>query len=121
LITGTATNFTGTGTVVIPGNQIILSGSYRLIVRGFSHLRRQYSCYTINQASGTYIDLTLENKDLLAGEVNPVYDNYINSLDMSALINKLFTGDYKMDLNQDGQVNSLDYSNQIYNIFVAGD
>jgi hypothetical protein len=114
------TDTTGYGVVPIPSANPLPAGSYRFFIRGFSHLNRQFNCYSLN-GSNPYIDLTPESKLLLAGEVSNVYDNYINSLDISVLVNKLFTGDYKNDLNQDTKVNSLDLGNQVYNIFTPGD
>lgn len=114
------TDTNGYGTVTFPSDVFTLDAPYRVYVRGYSHLNRRYNCYTINH-SNEFIDLTLEGKELLAGETSSVYDNYINSLDMSVLIKNMFTDDYKSDLNQDGKVNSLDFANQIFNLFMAGD
>ena len=68
-----------------------------------------------------YFDLTKENKDLLAGAISIVYNNFINALDLSVMMNELFSNDVKADLNQDGLVNSLDLSNQIYNFYDFGE
>lgn len=114
------TNSIGKGTVVIPSSNPLPEGDYRFFIRGYSHLNEEFNCYTLDTI-GPDIDLTLEGKELLAGEVSNSYDNYVNSLDMSVLIGKLFTNDYKSDLNQDTLVNGLDFGNQIYNLFKNGD
>jgi hypothetical protein len=110
----------GYGTVPIGATTVLYDGPYRFYVRGISHLNRRFNCYAIDEAENL-VDLTKEGKELLAGEVSVIYDNYINSLDMSVLVNKIFTNDYKSDLNQDSEVNSLDFSNQIFNLYMHGD
>lgn len=114
------TDATGYGSVTFGNDVFTLDNPYRVYVKGYSHLNRSFNCYTID-SSIEHIDLTLEGKELLAGETSLVYDNYVNALDMSVLIKDLFTADYKTDLNQDGKVNSLDFANQIYNLFIPGD
>lgn len=114
------TNNQGTGTLNIPINDPLPGDDYSIYVTGLSHLREGYNCYNIN-TTDVAIDLTAEGKELLAGETSVNFDNYINALDMSKLINDLFSGDNISDLNQDGKVNSLDYSNQLYNIYESGD
>jgi len=111
------TNQYGIGTIPV---SIFVAGDYRFFIKGHSHLRRIFNCYPI-YTTVTNIDLTLENKELIAGEISPTKDNYINSLDISVIINNLFTNDYTSDLNQDGHVNSLDFSNQIFNLFITGE
>ncbi len=118
--TNIPTDSDGYGIVTFAHSVYTLDGPYKIYARGFSHLNQSYNCYNIDHQN-TFIDLTLEAKELFAGETGVSYDNYINSLDMSVLINKMFTNDYKSDLNQDGKVNSLDFANQIYNLFMFGD
>jgi len=110
----------GNGRIEIPAINPLLDGDYRFFAKGNSHLNEEFNCYTL-ETINPYINLTLEGKELLAGEVSTVYDNYINSLDMSVLINALFTSNSISDLNHDSVVNALDFGNQIYNLFVAGD
>ncbi|MFQ5492593.1 MAG: hypothetical protein ACE5DX_00315 [Candidatus Dojkabacteria bacterium] len=116
---GISTNTSGTATISLPLSTVIPDGDYRFFIKGYSHLREQFNCYTL-ATQNPNIDLTVEGKDLLAGEVSVIYDNYINSLDMSVLYNNQFSSSNKNDLNQDTKVNSLDIGNQLYNIFVAG-
>lgn len=111
------TSAEGIGMVAEP----IQAGNYQFSIIGASHLNRVFDCYNITGDALTYIDLTPENKLLLAGEVSNVYDNYVNSLDISVLVSDLYSGDYYSDLNQDTEVNSLDLSIQVYNLFKFGD
>ena len=117
---GIVTNNLGEGTIILPVNPPVLNDQYRFIINGLSHLKRRYNCYLIDTIAAN-IDLTLENKELLAGEISNVFDNYINSLDLSVMGRNFFGLDVKTDLNQDGLVNSLDLSNQIYNFYLAGE
>jgi hypothetical protein len=55
---------------------------------------------------------------LLTGDINQ--DGIVNSIDYSTLNAKWFTNDTTADLNQDGLVNSLDYSLLNKNWFVQG-
>jgi hypothetical protein len=114
------TDSQGYGSVTFTPDVYTFDGPYRVYIRGFSHLNRSFNCYNIVQ-SNTLIDLTLEGKELLAGETSVIYDNYINALDLSTMVKKMFTTDYKNDLNQDGKVNSLDMANQIFNFYTHGD
>jgi hypothetical protein len=98
----------------------IFDGQYRFIFQGMSHLRTKYNCYQLNRIEQS-VDLTLENKLLKAGEISDSYDNYINALDLSVLINNLHSTDIKADLNRDNIVNALDLSILVNNIFLAGD
>jgi hypothetical protein len=95
------------------------AGTYDYYVRGDSHLRKLYPNKPAFVNALTDLDLTPEG-DLLAGETSVIYDNYINALDLSTQIRKLFVNDYINDLNQDSKVNSLDISNTIYNYYVHG-
>lgn len=115
-----STNTQGEGTISIPSSVPLPPGDYRFFIHGYSHLNEEFNCYALDGAEPS-VDLTLEGKELLAGETSNIYDNFINSLDMSVLVSDLFGSEYLTDLNQDGEVNSLDFSTQIDNIFVTGD
>lgn len=116
------TNNSGQGTVDLCAQNIFLSpGSYNLGVKGFSHLNKNFNNIVgFNTFTTNVIKIDLADK-LLAGEVSVIVDNYINSLDLSYLVNKLYTFDLKADLNRDDIVNSLDLSNQVYNLYTFGD
>jgi hypothetical protein len=118
--TNVAVDDQGIGELVITRDTVVWDGPYRFYVKGFSHLNRRYNCYAMDVAKN-FVDLTKEGKDLLAGEVSIVDDNYINALDISVLINNIYTSHYGGDLNQDTEVNSLDFSNQLFNFYTFGD
>lgn len=101
-------------------SQDIANGQYHFIVQGYSHLRKVFDCTAINSVEPN-IDLTINNQLLLAGEISSDLDNYVNSLDIGEMMNNYRTADIKADLNRDGKVNSLDLSNLVDNLFVAGD
>lgn len=96
-------------------------GTYTLRIRGFSHL---YKVYPPVSGFGSYtsvIEFTGSGDVLFAGETSNVFDNKINSLDISTQIRAIYSADVKNDLNQDGGVNSLDFSNTITNFFLEGE
>ncbi|MEI7604364.1 MAG: hypothetical protein WCJ19_05075 [bacterium] len=96
-------------------------GNYDFLLRGYSHLEKAFlGLSTFNYASNT-IDFSSGGQVLLAGETSNIYDNKINSLDISTQIRSMYSDDYKNDLNQDSKVNSLDISNTIYNFYMVGD
>jgi hypothetical protein len=112
----------GVGTVNICDHGVFLPpGIYRFFVRGFSHLRRNFGAHYTFDKSISILDLSSGGSLLYAGETSNIFDNKINSLDISTQIVHLFTNDNKNDLNQDGKVNSLDISNTITNFFLVGD
>jgi hypothetical protein len=118
----TTTNNLGKTTIDLCSMGINLSaGNYNFFIRGYSHLMKKFSnIYAFNNVY-SYIDLSSGDQFLMAGETSKIYDNYINSLDISTQISTLFTGSYKNDLNQDSIVNSLDIANTITNFFLKGD
>lgn len=121
-VTGNSNNL-GIATIDICDQGINLSpGTYNFKARGLSHLRKDFGDYFAFSLAVTEIDLSQSGTEkLLAGETSVIYDNYINSLDISTQINNLYTNDNKNDLNQDSTVNSLDISNTIYNFYIAGE
>ena len=64
---------------------------------------------------------TLLIPQLPAGDTNPTADNYVNSLDISYITLKLYGTDTRADLNNDGFVNSLDYTALLQNLSSYGD
>lgn len=121
------TDVNGEGRVALCDQGIELDDStnYNFYIRGYSHLRKVFANESAFSTALTVKDFWQSNPDnyLLAGETSNVFDNKINSLDLSTQIHKdiIFTNDYKNDLNQDGEVNSLDLSNTVYNFFEIGD
>jgi hypothetical protein len=110
----------GLGVMEVDRTENISSGYYSVYVKGISHLTKRYDNIYFSKIA-EYYDFTVGEDDLLAGDTHDSRDDYINSLDISTLINALNTGNYVNDLNQDSIVNSLDLSNQVFNISTAGD
>ncbi len=97
-------------------------GLYNFYIRGFSHLISYFGQYTAFEFYHTFIDFTENGQELWAGETSNVFDNKINSLDISTQIRTFYdVGDYLNDFNQDGEVNSLEIGNTIDNFFMLGD
>lgn len=116
-----STDHYGVGEFDLNHEEFIPSSTlYDVTVKGYSHLRKRFR-YKAFTKSFVTLDLTTAGQELLAGDTHSSNDNYINSLDMSTVINALYSNSYKDDLNQDGLVNSLDMSNQIDNLFKTGD
>ena len=114
------TNNAGEGTIDLSSISLA-PDSYAFRIKAYSHTSKRMNCYSLTDMSPTIsIDFTLEG-DLFAGDTSVISDNYINSLDISNMINNLYQTDYKTDLNQDSKINSLDYSNLLYNLYVSGD
>ncbi len=117
----TSSNALGVATEDVCAQGVYLStGVYNFYIRGFSHLRKRYAGYNAFATPISNVDVTADGP-MLAGETSVVYDNYINSLDISTQINALYSGSIKNDLNRDSKVNSLDLSNTITNFFTAGE
>ncbi len=116
-------NFSGEVTFDLCSENIYLDfGNYTFIARGKSHLYKDFGSYnTFDYASVTHDLSSGEINKLLAGETSVIFDNKINSLDISTQIVHFTTNDDKNDLNQDGKVNSLDISNTIDNFYFEGD
>lgn len=116
---------TGTdGTAYI--DNTITTGTYLISFKGLSHLTKFIRNLPLQQGVEKNLDYTFNNTfHLLAGDVhrksNGSKDDYINGLDISALVRELYTADEHADLNQDGQVNGLDVSNQVVNLYLSGD
>ncbi len=117
----TTSNSLGVATEDVCDQGVFLStGTYNFYIRGLSHLRNKYAGYTAFNTTTSIVNVTADG-ELLAGETSVVYDNYINSLDISTQINALYSSAIKQDLNRDTRVNSLDLSNTIINFFTPGE
>lgn len=114
-----STNTEGVGTIALASTENVPDGYYSVYIKGISHLSRRYDNIQFGHISEDY-DFTSFG-DHLAGDTHHSRDDFINSLDISILLTSLNTGDYICDLNQDTLVNSLDLSNQLYNISKWGD
>jgi len=94
-------------------------GVYSIYVKGYSHVGRFYIEKEGFFKYTTFFNLA-KNQDeyLLAGDT--LVNDYVNALDLNESISKLYSNDIRSDLNRDGIVNSLDLSNQIYNLHRGG-
>jgi hypothetical protein len=118
----TATNTSGSATVDLCALGIYSQPDlYKFSFQGYSHLNRVYdNVYTFDKVVNE-IDFGTTNRFLLAGETSVVNDQKINILDLSTQVRRFGTNDYKNDLNQDGKVNSLDFSNTLTNYYLQGE
>ncbi len=98
----------------------VADGTYNIYIKGFSHLRKNYANINSFATSESSVDVTPDG-DLLAGETSNIYDNYINTLDLSTQYATFGTFSLKNDLNRDDTVNSLDISNTVTNFYINGD
>ena len=112
-------NFLGEGTIYLVSGENIEVGTYSILLKASSHLSQRYNNLIFDQTVESF-DFT-PYEDSIAGDTHDSFDNFINSLDVSTLLGKLNTNDYISDLNQDSIVNSLDLSNQLYNLSLSGD
>lgn len=100
----------------------LLPGAYDTTFKGLSHLKKKVTDIDIDPVSHTFIDFTFgESFSVLAGDVHVSKDNYVNGLDISAMVPYLYSGNVDADLNLDSQVNGLDLSILVYNLYKWGD
>lgn len=93
-------------------------GTYDILIKGLSHLRRIFPNINLGNNSAT-LDLT--TPVLFAGDSHPSADNYVNSLDIAYEINHLYGSDLRADLNRDTIVNSLEFPTLISHLYQHGD
>ena len=100
----------------------ISPGTYDLTAKAYSHLRRKKENVILGTGI-TNLDFTdAGTNKVLCGDVNLADgDNKVNSLDVTLLVADWFTADERIDLNQDGQVNSIDMTNMVTNFNQVGD
>lgn len=116
------TDATGSGSINLCASNVFLtSGTYRFYVRGLSHLRKRFDNVVAFSTPTSYVDLSTTGGLLIAGETSNVYDNVINTLDLSTQIRFFGTGDIKNDLNRDGNVNFNDLQISLNNFYFVGD
>lgn len=98
---------------------LITATYYDVLVKGLSHLRRIFPHQSFAGGAGFALDLS--SPLLLAGDSHPTADNYVNSMDVSYEITKLYTNDLRADLNRDTIVNSLEFPTLISHLYAYGD
>lgn len=115
LTLGTDNN--GQGFFCIPPGTIS-PGNYDVYVKGLSHLRRIFPQREFISDNTT---LDIRNPVLWAGDSHPTSDNYVNSMDISYEILKIYTSDLRADLNRDSIVNSLEFPTLLSHLYQYGD
>jgi cysteine-rich repeat protein len=106
------TNSSGSGQIISPQ---IPNGVYDIYLKGMSHLGIFMSDIRIE--GNTSIDSS--HKTILPGDITG--DNFVNALDISSLINKLYTSQLQADLNRDGIVNALDIGIMLSSLYKSGE
>jgi len=106
-------------------------GTYDIAVKGYAHLRKRLNNVTLTGGANN-IDFTFAGSDrLLCGDVYvngsyPDGDNMVNSVDVTYLVSKWAVNDAgvsdeRADVDENGQVNSLDMTKTVNNYAVVGD
>ena len=109
----------------------ISPGTYDLAIKGYAHLRKRLNNTTLVSGVNN-IDFTFAGTEkLLCGDVYvngsyPDGDNTVNSVDVTYLtsrwaINDAGVSDERADVDENGQVNSLDMTKVVNNYAVIGD
>lgn len=96
--------------------------SYNALIKGVSHLSKRIDAVDFSDLSNMVIDFTLNQTFfLIAGDVHPGKDDFVNALDISALVSYLYESSQDGDLNLDTTVNALDLSILVGNLYKQGD
>lgn len=98
----------------------IPEGLYHISVKGLSHLTKVMRNKNIKSKLYT-LDFTFnESFYLLAGDSHNSKDDFVNGLDISTEVERLYNSDVHADLNKDGMVNGLDISITVGNLYKYG-
>ena len=109
----------------------ITPGTYDIAIKGYAHLWKRLNSVVLDSGVNT-LDFTVAGTDkLLCGDVyvNASYpdgDNVVNSVDVTYLtsqwaVNDAGVSDKRADVDENGQVNSLDMTKTVNNYAVVGD
>lgn len=97
-------------------------GDYSVGFKGLSHLTKVIHNVGVKESATINLDFTDNNRfELLAGDVAPSKDDYVNSLDIVATTQVLYQDNVHADLNKDGIVNAMDLSIEIKNLHKSGE
>jgi len=113
------TNFSGFVDLPSVNPDTFTAGNYDIYIKGSSHLTSKFTNKTIGPIAISDHDLT--SKVLRAGDAHPIADDYINSLDISYIINNFGTNDIRADLDKNGIVNESDIELLLNNLYQKGD
>lgn len=102
----------------------LLPGTYRVFVKGPSHLQKYSGEHTIQQTGSYAIDIS--QTPLLAGDIRPaVLDDKISAVDYSLLVShfgpRMPTEGTPADLDFDGDVDVFDYNFVVSNFGKTGE
>jgi cysteine-rich repeat protein len=96
--------------------------TYNAVIKGISHLTKRIDGVDMRVFNNLLLDFTINTSfSLIAGDVHPAKDDYINALDISSIVGMLYGGDLNGDLNVDTTVNALDLSILVGNLYKSGD
>ena len=106
-------------------------GTYDIAVKGYAHLWKRLNSVALSSGTNT-VDFTASGTEkLLCGDVYvngsyPDGDNVVNSVDVTYLVSKWAVedggvSDERADVDENGQVNSLDMTKVVNNYAVVGD
>lgn len=115
----TTSNTAGVATLGIVSSSQVPPGMYDIAVKGESYLRKVFPNQSFDGPIQKNFDLSAI--PLLAGDVNPTSDEYVNSLDVSYITRELYSSDQRADITHDGIVNSLDITALLKNLYQHGD
>lgn len=108
------------GRVSIP-TDTLPQGDYKFVLKGLSHLSKRIDVLNYRGVD-LLVDFTFGGAAyLLGGDVHASKDDYVNGLDLSALVLRLYSPFADADLNKDSYVNALDLSIVVKNLFLFGD
>jgi cysteine-rich repeat protein len=100
---------------------LVALGDYNFLLKGLSHLSKRLDNLPFREAD-LLLDFTQQGAFfLLAGDVHVSKDDYVNGLDLSATVIRLYSGFLDADLNRDGYVNGMDLSIIVGNLYKRGD
>ncbi len=96
-------------------------GTYDVVAKGYSHLRRKKGSVALG--GNVTIDFTDGGTNkLMSGDVNSTDgDNKVNGIDLSIIVAGLLSTTERLDVNRDGLVNGIDLTNSVTNLNITGD
>lgn len=106
-------------------------GTYDIAIKGYAHLKKRINGINLIGGSNTLDFSNGGSEELLCGDVytNATYadgDNTVNSVDVTYLVSKWAdedngVSDERADVDENGQVNSLDMTKTVNNYAVMGE
>lgn len=110
------------GAATIQLDDPILPGVYTAMFKGLSHLSKRLDGVSFVVPENVELDFTEGGSWYVkAGDVHFSKDDFVNALDISALIGYLYGASLEGDFNNDTVVNGLDLSILVGNLYERGD